>query len=171
MTKITVSMQDFLRTGEFGPVRLGMSRGQIRGLLGEPEEWGPSPRAKHNAGIWKYGDIEFYFHHKEDTLVTIFADHVEELKGGRAIDIDPWIFKGSATVRHVLRDLEDADIAFQRIDWKADDTTERFQVGAGVDLLFWDEVQYGPNEDDLSTLARLDMTFCGFSHSATEKKE
>ncbi len=164
MTKITVSMQDFLRTGEFGPVRLEMSRGQLRGQLGEPEGWGPTPRAKHNAGIWKYGDIEFYFHHKADTLVMIFADHVGELKGGKAIDLDPWVFNGALTVKQVLRHLEEAHISCQRIDWKFDNSTERFRVGVGVELIFWDVNQYSSNEEELPSLAPMDMTFNGFSY-------
>lgn len=165
MTKITVSMQDFLRTGEFGPVHLGMSRGQLRGLLGEPENWGPSP-AKHNAVIWKYGDIEFYLN--EDLLWYISANNGTTLKGGRSIDLDPWVLNGDATVGQALRDLEDAYISCQRIDWKVDDTTERFMVGAGIELRFWDANQYGPNYDDLPTLAPADMTFSGFSYSARE---
>ena len=164
MTKINISMQDFLRTGEFGPVFLGMSRGQIRGLLGAPEDWGPAPRAKHNAGIWKYGDIEFHF--SGDTLWLIFADDVEELKGGRTIDLDSWVFNEAATVKQVLRDLEKAHIPCQRIDWKLDNSTERFQVGVGVELIFWDVHQYSSNAEELPPLATLDMTFNGFSYRA-----
>ena len=159
-------MQDFLQTGEFGPIRLGLSRRQLRSRLGEPEAWGPAPRAKHNAGIWKYGDVEFHFN--GDMLWLIFADHVTTLKGGRAIDLDPWVLNGNATINQALSDLEESHIPFQRIDWKFDDTTERFRVGVGVELIFWDKNQYGPHDDDLPTLARPDMTFCGFSYSARE---
>ncbi len=164
MTNIKISMQDFLRTGEFGPVRLEMSRGQLRGLLGEPENWGPSP-TKHEAGLWKYGDVEFHF--QIDNLIwLIHADSIDTLDGGKVINLDPWVLNENTTVRQALRDLEGASIPFQRIDWTVDDTTERFRVGAGVDLVFWDKVQYGRNEDNLPTLARSDMTFCGFSYRA-----
>ena len=164
-----VSMLDFLRTGHFGPVHLGISRIQTRDCLGEPEQWGPAPRAKHNAGVWKYGDIEFYFDNS-NTLWMIFSDHVKTLKGGAAMDLNPWVLNGSLMVKQALREFEDAGIPFQRIDWKVDDTTERFRVGVGIDLIFWDEVQYGPNDDDLPTLARPDMTFCGFSYRMEEMK-
>lgn len=167
MTKITVSMQDFLRTGEFGPVRLGMSRGQLRGLLGEPEGWGPSPQAKHNAGIWKYGDVEFYLN--EDFLWLIFADDIDTLDGGKAIDLDPWVFNGKVTVRQVLSELEAAHVPCQRIDWKLDDSTERFRVGVGIELLFYDVNQYTANEEEAPPLAPADMTFNGFSYSVKEK--
>lgn len=164
MTKVNVSMQDFLRTGEFGPVRLGLSRRQLRGLLGEPEDWGVFPRAKHNATIWKYGDIEFHFHFREDALVGVFADGVEELRGGGAIDLDPWVLNGHALVEQVLGELAAANISCQRIPWTHDDATERFLVGAGVELLFLDETQHMFYDEGVSPPAKPGMTFDGFSY-------
>lgn len=158
-------MQDFLRTGEFGPVRLGISRAQLRGHLGEPENWGPFPRAKHNATIWKYGDIEFHFHFREDALVGIFADGVEDLQGGEAIDLDPWVLNGAALEEQVLEELAAANISCQRSPWAHDDATERFRVGAGVELLFLDETQHMFRDEGVSPLARPGMTFHGFSYS------
>ena len=160
MTKVSVSMQDFLRTGEFGPVCLGISRRQVRGHLGEPEDWGPAPRAKHNAGIWKYGDIEFHF--SGDALWLIFANPVEKLHGGRAIDLDPWVLDGDASVNQVLEGLAAADIAYERIPWAHEDATGRFRVGAGVELLFLDETQHMFCDEGVSPLARPGMTFGGF---------
>ena len=164
MPKVSVSMQDFLRTGEFGPVRLGISRRQLRGHLGEPEDWGPAPRAKHNAAIWKYGDIEFHFHFREDSLVGIFADGVEELRGGGAIDLDPWVLNGAALEEQVLKDLAAVNIACERIPWAHEDATERFRVGAGVELLFLDETQHMFCDEGVSPFARPGMTFGGFSY-------
>lgn len=157
-------MRDFLRTGEFGPVRLGVSRAELQGYLGEPEDWGPAPKAKHHAGIWKYGDIEFHFN--GDTLWLIFADDVEELRGGETIDLDPWILDGNALVEQVLEGLAAAHIPYQRIVWALDDDTERFLAGAGVELLFSDETQYLFCGEEVSPLARPGMTFSGFSYSS-----
>lgn len=89
MSKIAVSMLDFLRTGEFGPLKLGTSRTELQGCLGNPENWGPYQKAQQHAAVWKYGDIEFYFD-DSGTLWIIFSDHVEVLNGGKAIDLDPW---------------------------------------------------------------------------------
>lgn len=158
-------MRDFLRTGEFGPIRLGLSRRQLRGHLGEPEDWGPAPRAKHNAGIWKYGDIEFHFHFREDSLIGIFADGVEELRGGGAMDLDPWVLNGAALAGQVLEALAAADISCQRIPWPHEDATERFRVEAGVELLFLDEAQHMFCDEGVSPLAKPGMTFDGFSYS------
>ncbi len=157
-------MQDFLRSGEFGPIRLGISRDQLRGHLGNPEDWGPFPKSERRATIWKFGDIEFHFHFKEDALVGIFADGVEKLRGGGAINLDPWVFNGGVLVEQVLESLAEANIPYQRIHQDLDDNTERFQVGGGVELLFLDETQHMFCEKGVSPLARPGMIFDGFSY-------
>lgn len=170
MSKIAVSMLAFLRTGGFGPVSLGFTRRQLRGCLGEPDDWGPAPRAKHNAGIWKYGDIEFHFHFREDALVSIFADNIKTLNGGEAVDIDPWIFHGGLLAADALESLAAAAIPYERIHWTFDDDTERYRVGAGVELIFADETQSMFCDDGVSPDARPGMTFHGFSYSASAKR-
>ena len=159
-------MQDFLRTGELGPVHLGLTRDQLRGYLGAPEDWGPAPKSERYAQIWKYGDIEFHFHFKEDALVSLFADHVGTLRGGRAIDLDPWVLNGDALVEQVLESLALAQIPCQRIPWPFDDGTKRYLVGVGVELLFWDETQgvFEFGVEGPSPLARPGMRFHGFSY-------
>lgn len=164
---IAVSVLDFLRTGQFGPVHLGISRDQLQDHLGEPESWsfGSSrhpTRTPARAAVWKYGDIEFHFN--SDMLVLIFTDHIRILKGGEAIDLNPWVLSRKATVKQVLGDLEAAQISCQRIDWKLNDGTVRFRVGAGVELVFWDEAQSSFNDEDVMPLAPVDMTFHGFSY-------
>ena len=98
----------------------------------------------------------------------IFADHVETLRGGRAINLDPWILSGNAPVDQVLKELAAVDIPYRRIEWTLDDATERFRVGAGVELLFLDETQHLFDEDGVSPMARPGMTFGGFSYRARE---
>ena len=90
---------------------------------------------------------------------------MKTLNGGNAIGLDSWVVSGSLTVKQTLRDLEDAGIACERIDWNPNDDSEWFRVGAGVDLMFWDETQSSSNEDGLPRLAPADMTFNGFSYS------
>lgn len=166
MTQVVVSLQDFLRTGEFGPVCLGVSRDRLRGLLGAPENWGPHPSGQRLATIWKYGDIEFHF--SGDTLWLIIADDVETLDGSTAFKLDPWILNGEATVETVLTGLEEAHIPCQRIERTIDDATERFRVGAGIELLFRDKTQYLLDSDGISPLARPGTTFDGFSYSVKD---
>ena len=166
MSKIAVSMLAFLRTGEFGPIKLGISRAELQGCLGDPKNWGPHPKAKTHASIWKYGDIEFHFHFKEDTLAGIFTDHISALKGGSAIDLNPWIIDGNLTLKQALREFEEAGVSCKRIDWTLDDDTERFRVGAGVEVTFADSRYDSDPDKELRPLAPADRTFHGFSYSS-----
>ena len=162
--KIAVSMLDFLRTGEFGPIKLGISRAELRGCLGNPEDWCVDPKGVNYAAIWKYGDTEFYFDNG-DALWLIFADHIENLRGGAAVEIDPWIFHGGLLVADALESFSAAGILYERIHQTLDDDTERYRVGAGVELIFADETQCLFTAEGVSPDARPDMTFHGFSYS------
>ena len=165
MSKIAVSMLAFLRTGEFGPIKLGISRAELQDCLGEPENWGPSPRAKHNADIWKYGDIEFYFNDSSSTLWMIFFDDAGPFRGGKAIKLDPWIFHGGLLAADALKSFTAAALLYERIHETLDDDTERYRVGAGVELIFADETKHMFCADGVSPHARPGMTFNGFSYS------
>ena len=168
MSKIAASMLAFLRTGEFGPIKLGISRAELQDCLGEPKNWGPAKKAKQNAEIWKYGDVEFYFD-DSDTLWMIFADHIENLRGGSAIEIDPWIFHGGLLAAAALDSFSAAAIPYERIHETLDDDTERYRVGAGVELIFADETKSMFCEEGVSPDARPGMTFNGFSYSVSAR--
>lgn len=167
MEKASISLKDFLLTGDFGPVSLGMTREQVAACLGEPEHRSVPTRGQRIPAIWKYGDIEFHF--SGNNLWLIFADNVEELDGGRAIKLDSWLLRGSATISQVMSALTAAGMSSDPIEWPHDDGTKRFRVGAGVELLFQNKSEhlfescrpaiFRPSE------AWSAMTFEGFSYA------
>jgi len=72
-------------TGEeiVGKVSLGMTREDVKVVLGEPDDWGPFyggknrrkiARAKNEPGILKYGDIELHFHN--NSLWLVYSEDV-----------------------------------------------------------------------------------------------
>ena len=89
---INVSIADFARNGQFGLIALGDSRNSLGSLLGDPDDWGVSPKSLNIADIWKYGDIEFYFD-DSDILYMIFADTFDVPNGGTSMMIDPWVVR------------------------------------------------------------------------------
>jgi hypothetical protein len=44
-----------------GQIRLGMTRTELRTLLGEPDAMGCSSRKNKVPSVWKYGEVEFSF--------------------------------------------------------------------------------------------------------------
>ena len=50
-----------MRLIEAGEIRLGMTKAQVREVLGPPAVWGGTSRRYCEPSIWKYGAIEFWF--------------------------------------------------------------------------------------------------------------
>ena len=65
----------FKVTGDICPVRLGMSRDDLRMLFGDPDDTGGTSRKHPTPAIWKYGDLEFHFDFKsDDRLCLIYME-------------------------------------------------------------------------------------------------
>ena len=133
----SVSMREFLRSGEFGPVRLGDSVDSLRSVFGEPSVVGGTSRRHRPPGIWKYGDIEFHLTSDRKCVCLIFCDTFEQLQLGSAAAFDRWFFEGRPSVELVERELVAADIGFQRHDWRPPDPSLfLLHLDCGVELLF-----------------------------------
>ena len=48
-------------TGNISPLRLGMSRDELRALFGDPDDVGGTSRRQRTPTVWLYGTIEFHF--------------------------------------------------------------------------------------------------------------
>jgi hypothetical protein len=46
---------------EAGRLRLGMTKAEVRELLGPPDDWGGTSRRRREPSIWKYGEVELWF--------------------------------------------------------------------------------------------------------------
>jgi hypothetical protein len=55
MSQVQISLKQWIKTGTFGPVHLGMSSDEVQQRLGPP----PQFREKRPM-IWKYGGVEIY---------------------------------------------------------------------------------------------------------------
>lgn len=91
---IHVSMLKFVRTRDLGPLRVGMTRGELREVLGTPELWG-TQQTVDRADIWRYGDIEYHF--DNSTVSFIFSDQENLTDGGSTLKIDPWMHESRRT--------------------------------------------------------------------------
>jgi hypothetical protein len=134
--QILVSMREFLRTGEFGPVKLGDSVESIRSAFGEPQVVGGTSRRRRTPGIWKYGDIEFHLSDDRRYVWLIFCDAFDRLHLGSAAILDYWFFEGHASREAVERELLAARISFRRQDMPHEPTGYLLCLDSGVELLF-----------------------------------
>jgi hypothetical protein len=56
-TVVNIKLEDFLRTGLFGPVKFGMTREELKLILGEPD-YSHQRRKDKYLILFQYGDIE-----------------------------------------------------------------------------------------------------------------
>lgn len=107
-----VDVERFLRTGAFGPIRLGLTEDEVRALLGDPDATGGTSRRQRTPKIWKYGDVELHFDDQR-RVQLVFFDDFDVPSGGRALTFDPWILRGTATRAEVEGTLRERGIAFE----------------------------------------------------------
>ena len=65
----------FRRTGDICPVRLGMTRDELKAVLGQPDDVGGTSRKWRTPAIYKYADMEFHFGKgPQGTLFLIYRE-------------------------------------------------------------------------------------------------
>lgn len=82
-------------TGDFGGIRLGMTREEIRDRLGDPDDMGGTLRKYRTPSIWKYGEVELFFG-RDGFLYTFYC----EIDQGDTIKIISVDEKGAHTEFH-----------------------------------------------------------------------
>ncbi len=105
-----VQLEEFLRTGEFGPVWMGMSRDDLLRALGEPERLGATSREQPIAAIWKYGDFEFHFDPRTQLLALVYADAFDVPRGALGLAIEPGWLRGGLPLETALQRLGEAEL-------------------------------------------------------------
>ena len=115
----TIDIKNFILTGSFGEIKLGMNKKQVKENLGNPEHFGPSRNkgklTLENAVIWRYGTVEFYFT-KSKTLGMIFCDYLDNIHGGEMFSVDPWFFplKRHITSQEIAQKLMEKKVTFRQ---------------------------------------------------------
>lgn len=110
MPHITTSLLDVAKTCRLGPLHLGMSRDDLRTLLGPTGNWGLG-ESEDRAVIWLYDEIEFYF--GEGRLKMIFTDHGSLSSGGETLRIDPWIIRSDLPCEEFQAELQRLGIPYR----------------------------------------------------------
>lgn len=135
---IEISLLEWLRTGRFGPVHLGMSRAEVEGVLGPPEMMGGrTSRRKRRPTIWKYGDVEMYFGGElEDPLHTVFLEGLSVPSEGQRLVIDPWRLRGGMGLEEAIQQLEAEGLRFEQRVNPVDKDYVELSLESGVKLSF-----------------------------------
>ena len=110
---LELDLTEFIRTGKFGFVSLGISKEELENQKFPPEDW-INRQTKESSNIWRYGTFELHF--ENGVLIRIFNDYLDELDRGESIIItDHWLLESeSPTVLEVMEDLNQLGITFTR---------------------------------------------------------
>ena len=72
--------EKFASTGDICPLRLGMTRDEVRAAIGAPDDVGGTSRSRRAPAIWVYAGLEFHFDPTAgDELFLIFRDTAEDV--------------------------------------------------------------------------------------------
>jgi SmpA / OmlA family len=129
------SFVEFLKTGQLEKLHCGMSKDEVRDLLGEPE----AVSSQGNPQIWKYGSLELTFYRSSEAespwLVSIdiqFHSHAIGLPGSE--ELNGWLPTGETTFEEFRGFLDNAAI---RVDGGVTSGPHQHLVlGSGVRITF-----------------------------------
>ncbi|MCP3935866.1 MAG: hypothetical protein GY708_10895 [Actinomycetia bacterium] len=110
-----ILLADAIRSGEFGPVRLGMTKDEVRRALGAPDDMMSPSRRRRESPCWFYGDVEIYFAPPQWTVSLIFADEFKVLDGGTRLEIESGSIRGGMGWDEVVDLLEDLDVPYEEV--------------------------------------------------------
>src|SRR5262249_13311892 len=134
--KIVVRLNEFLETGAFGPVSIGLSRDNLLHLLGLPDATASRFRKDRHPAILKYGDFAFHFLGRDQSRLSgIFLDTFDVPRGNAVLHVDPWCIRYGLPLEEVEYLLAEANIPF-RAAILFGGAASGLLVGPGIELAF-----------------------------------
>ena len=71
--------ESFRVSGDICPVRLGITRDELKAILGEPDDVGGTSRKQRTPVIWKYDQLEFFFGRGSDGVLELIYSEVDNV--------------------------------------------------------------------------------------------
>ncbi|WP_299104111.1 hypothetical protein [uncultured Tenacibaculum sp.] len=136
-----INLKEFALTGDFGPVKIGMTKEQVIELLGEPDS--DNDFGSGSTGLL-YSWYEFFFDKKTKILKSIQNDHLQAdceehkeniLFKNDKIEIDIWFLKLNQDLnrREVKEILQKQEISFSEEEYWGNEII-RFESGVYLDF-------------------------------------
>lgn len=143
---VEISLRAFIRTGEFGPVRLGMTREEVAAVLGPPDATSAPPRKRRPPSFYKYGDLEFHFDLNDGTLWLIHMDGIAQVRapeGGERVKLDPWIIQAGLTTEALGAALTSVGVRYSIGPDRWNPGCVRVETESNVKFIFVDKPAEG----------------------------
>jgi hypothetical protein len=129
------AIDEFLKTARLGEIATGISKEDVRGLLGDPED----VSVQKNPEIWKYGALQLTFYkdsqESEPHLAAInlyFNNPKDPIPA--ALSLTGWLPTGETSVQDFRDHLTDADL---QVDFRAPSAShDHVVLPSGVRVTF-----------------------------------
>jgi hypothetical protein len=118
----TISLKDFILTGNFGLVSLGMSKNEVIEYLGQPNETADFETGA--SGLF-YNGFEFFYWTDNDKIFSIQNDNLDQLLTKEAeyklndtiiVDTSFLLFRQTLTYKNLTEYLKKQNIIFDTVD-------------------------------------------------------
>ena len=143
-----VAIKEFVKTGKFGPVNIGMTKPDVLNLLGQPDS---DNDIGENGSILLFGWYELFFDHN-NVLTAIQNDNYDPEQpetyrfSNDQFEVDSWFLNSrkNQSISSIISFLKGTEIPYVVKDYFG---REVIQVASGVIIDFdEDQNQYGVNE-------------------------
>ncbi len=132
-----ISIEEFIKTGKFGSLELGVSKEMALSILGEPDS---DTDLGETGSILLYAWYEFFFN-RENKLHSIQNDNYDPKDEAsysfknEKIEIDPWFLNAvdNQTIEEISDILNQKSIEFEIIDYYGRDAI-RLESGVVIDF-------------------------------------
>ena len=116
-----IYIEEFLKTGQFGPIKIGISKEQSLSLLGTPDS---DTDLDGPGSILMYGWYEFFFD-PEGQLKSMQNDNYDPSDSktynfkNEKIEVDPWFLneKPNQTIEDISNLLANSNIGYKKIKY------------------------------------------------------
>ncbi len=146
-----ISLLSFVQTGRLGDVDLGVTRAEVEGAFGLPNDWWAKYEIP-NSPIWKYGNIEIHFD-AEDKVFLIFCDDFNVPIGASfAFDMGEL---GQGTEEEIELWLHDHKIQFEKEPFPWDDGVTVIRTISDLELKVYADDSLSPHESNIARLCSV----------------
>lgn len=134
-----INLLNFLKTGRFGDVALGMSREEVLRILGEPTHIWDREFTSH----WSYGYITFIFSSQSSQDKNLYWIHCDRLLSplynGDKFILEESIVTSELSLFHAEMMFQEQHIAYEKCkqDIGGNEISYQIRLDSGVHLYFY----------------------------------
>ncbi|MCP3926943.1 MAG: hypothetical protein GY714_30665 [Desulfobacterales bacterium] len=155
--KIKINILEFFQTGNFYRLILGKTKEWVLNNFPDPNYIGIGETLE-SAAIWRYGNLELHFDQQE--LFLIYSDYIEDLSGGKFLELDPWILgkTGDFSLERIMREFNTLRMDYTILSKLNYDMIELTITESQVKLTFHpedDENDTDPNQFKLGSFSLM----------------